>query len=366
MASRWRRARQFFSKASEEEVDPFIRWRRESADAGLDGFGSFPFNRTLETIQKSEAKGALVGVQLLTRFCASEQPYWHAFVEHYRRQSVNGIHVCVQTDDDRDWLLADAEEHGWTEIEVHRLDGSLTPDAALRAFNLAPLKDLATYTLLVDCDEYLSFQQGEGALRHLLARYPHAQQWHLPWLMKPMLSADDWHRGGYWGHVGKPVVRSAAMQGVARDHLFELGPGETFGTIPLGMFGVVLVHFWARSFRDCLIKVFNNRFVDAKSADQGQALELIRQGELPVRLRLLAYFDLQLGYLPNGLKEAPHFDLELEEVLLRRVISEDDENLAWQMFGTYRDKLQGIQGQLPCYPAVTVGDLANCLPKLKS
>ena len=41
---------------------------------------------------------------------------------------------------------------------------------------------------------------------------------------------------------------------------------------------------------------------------------------------------------------------------------EDDENLAWQLFCAYRDKLQGIQGQLPCYPAVTVGDLAACLP----
>ena len=365
MASRWHRAQQFFSKAP-AEVDPFVRWRRESADAGLDGFGSFPFNRTLETIQKSEARGALDGVQLLTRFCASEQPYWHAFVEHYRRMNVSGIHVCVQTDEDRDWLLADAAEHGWSEIEVHRLDGSLTPDAALRTFSLAPLKDLATYTLLLDCDEYLSFQQGDGALRDLLERYPHAQQWHLPWLMQPMLNAEDWQRGGFWGHVGKPVVRSAAMQGVARDHLFELGPGETFGTIPLGMFGVVLVHFWARSFRDCLIKVFNNRFVDAKSADQGQALALIRQGELPVRLRLLAYFDLQLGYLPTGLQEAPQFDLALEEVLLRRVISEDDEKRAWELFCAYRDKLQVIQGQLPCYPAVTVGDLASCLPTLQS
>ena len=132
------------------------------------------------------------------------------------------------------------------------------------------------------------------------------------------------------------------------------------------MFGVVLVHFWARSFRDCLIKVFNNRFVDAKSADQGQALALIRQGELPVRLRLLAYFDLQLGYLPTGLTEAPRFDWALEEVLLRRVISEDDETRAWELFGAYRDKLQGIQGQLPLYPAVTVGDLATCLPRLRN
>ena len=364
MASRWRRAQQFFSKAP-AEVDPFLRWRRESADAGLDGFGSFPFNRSLETIEKTESKGALEGVQLLTRFCASEQPYWHAFVEHYRRLEVSGIHVCVQTDDDRDWLRADAAEHGWSEVEVHRLDGSLTPDAALRAFSLDPLKDLAPYTLLLDCDEYLSFQQGDGSLCDLLARYPHAQQWHLPWVMKPMLSADDWQRGGFWGHVGKPVVRSALMQGVARDHLFELGPDGNFGTVPLGVFGVVLVHFWARSFRDCLIKVFNNRFVDAKSADQGKALALIRQGELPVRLRLLAYFDLQLGYLPTGLQEAPQFDLALEEVLLRRVISEDDEHRAWMLFSQYRDKIQGIPEQLLCYPAVTLGDLANSLPRLK-
>ena len=50
----------------------------------LDGFGSFTFNSTMEAIQKTDVKGALEGVQLLTRFCASEQPSWHAFVEHYR------------------------------------------------------------------------------------------------------------------------------------------------------------------------------------------------------------------------------------------------------------------------------------------
>ena len=120
-----------------------------------------------------------------------------------------------------------------------------------------------------------------------------------------MLTAEDWQRGGFWGHVGKLVVRSALMQRVARDHLFELGPEGNFGTVPLGVFVVVLVHFWARSFRDCLIKVFCNCFVDAKSADQSQAFALIRQGALAVRLRLLAYFNLHLGYLPTGIQEAP-------------------------------------------------------------
>ena len=65
-------------------------------------------------------------------------------------------------------------------------------------------------------------------------------------------------------------------------------------------------------------------------------------------------------------EELPQFDLAMEEDLLRCVISEDDENLAWELFGAYRDKLQGIQVKLPCYPAVTVGDLADCLPKLQS
>ena len=55
-------------------------------------------------------------------------------------------------------------EHGWTGIEVHCLDDSPTPDAALRSLNLAPLKDLAPYTLLVDWDEYLSFQRADGLL----------------------------------------------------------------------------------------------------------------------------------------------------------------------------------------------------------
>ena len=195
MVSRWRRAQQFFFKAP-EEVDPFLRWRRESADAGLDGFGSFPFNRTLETIETTEGKGALDGVQLLTRFCSSEQPYWNAFVDHYLRLRVSGIHVCVQSEEDRDWLLADAAEHGWSEIEVHGLDASLTPDAALRSLSLAPLRDGAPFTLLVDCDEYLSFQRADCALVELLDLYSNAHQWHLPWLRRPMLQVCDWQRGG--------------------------------------------------------------------------------------------------------------------------------------------------------------------------
>ena len=354
-----------FSKAP-AEVDPFVRWRRESADAGLDGFGSFPFNRTLETIDTPELNGALDGVQLLTRFCASEQPYWHAFVEHYLRLRVSGMHVCVQSEEDRDWLLADAAEQGWTAIKVHLLDAALTPDAALRSLDLALLRDGAPFTLLLDCDEYLSFQQGDGALRHLLARYPHAQQWHLPWVMRPLLGAHDWQQGGFWGHVGKPVVRSASMEGIAHDHLFDLGPDGSSGSVPIGAFGVVLVHLWGRSFRDGLLKVFHNRFIDAKSVDQGQALELMRRGELPVRLRLLAYLDLQLGYLPMGFEKAPRFDLALEEVLLRRVISEDEEHRAWLLFCHYREKLQTMKDRIPFYPAVSLIDLADCLPTLQS
>ena len=93
--------------------------------------------------------------------------------------------------------------------------------------------------------------------------------------------------------------------------------------------------------------MFHNRFVDAKSADKPQALELIRNGELRVRLRLLAFLDLQLGCLPMGFEEAPSFDLALEEVLLRSVISEGDEIRAWELFCVYLEKLQDMRKKLP-------------------
>lgn len=336
----------------------------------IDGFGSYPLTHSLLPAGGARGAAPLEGVQLITRFCEAEQPYWAAFVQHYRGLGVVRIHACVQTEADRLWLLesAGAAQVSW--LQVHRLCGDVTPDQALRGLDLGPLRDQAPLTLLVDCDEFLGFQRGPFSLRQLLELYPECGQWHLPWLMRPLLRPEDSTRGGYWGHVGKPIVRSQWMEAIAHDHLFVLRPSiqtdAAAATVPLGVHGVVLVHLWGRSFRDGLIKVFFNRFKDAKSADRDRAQILLAQGELPIRLRLLAYLDLQEGYLPLGLVHGPpSFALEAEERMLRQWLSVEQEERALVLWTRYRSQLTEQLVDLPRYPAIALVQLASMLPPLQ-
>ena len=117
--------------------------------------------------------------------------------------------------------------------------------------------------LVVDCDEYLVALRRDLCLNQLVEVFPGIKQWFLPWLMRPLVDDGDLAEGGFWGHVGKPLIHSADLDGVAHDHGFRLRQeSQEAGqdSAPAGQFGLALVHFWSRSFRDCLLKTFNNRF----------------------------------------------------------------------------------------------------------
>ena len=66
--------------------------------------------------------------------------------------------------------------------------------------------------------------------------------------------------------------------------------------------------------------VFGNSFDGGKSADRDQALELLLNGQLPIRLKMLAYLDLQTGFMPfpQGIEDIlGSFDWQEEDRLLR-------------------------------------------------
>ena len=307
---------------------------------------------------------SLVDVQVLTRFCAIEQPYWAAFLRHYQLCGVRHVHVCVQTEQDARIVEESALPAGLN-FQVHRLDAALNPSAALQTFPLNLISSDAPFTLMVDCDEYVQFQNPGFTPTRLAEMFPYAGQFYLPWVMAPRL--DDSSVGGFWGHVGKPLVRSDRMAAIASDHAFRLQDAEKAdeGSLPVGAYGAVVHHYWARSFRDCLLKTFFNRFDDAKSLDKDHALDLIRAGELPIRLRLLAYLDLQKRYLQVSSPGFPMVDLALEERLLRQSLSEADELQCRHNFAAYQQKLQQQWESLPPYPAVSIQALASLLPPLK-
>ncbi|QNI72313.1 hypothetical protein SynNOUM97013_00220 [Synechococcus sp. NOUM97013] len=299
---------------------------------------------------------------MLTRFCVAEQPYWHAFVSHYQRLGAKRIHACVQDVSEARWLAS--QESCQSEIPFvvpHLVESGVPPDVALRGFDLSIIRDDAGFTLLVDCDEFVDCLRPVGSLRSVLDLYPDADQWYLPWVVRPLLAAHHLGLGGYWGHVGKPIVRSSAMATITNDHRFAVRSPS----IPLGTQGLVVIHLWGRSFRDVLIKVFCNRFEDAKSADRDCALSLMSQGVLPIRLRIFAYLELQAGYLPIPEQigdVVKGFDHSAEEFLLRDYLAPEQEAQAHALYLRYKNQLAQHLGGFPAYPAIPLIQLAELLP----
>ncbi|QNI78220.1 hypothetical protein SynRS9909_00205 [Synechococcus sp. RS9909] len=334
------------------------------------GFGAKRLLRSLTPcsggVQPLERSEVLVDVQVLTRYCAIERPYWTCFLEHYHGLGVRRLQVCVQSEAEAEELLAMGAPEA-LDLCVHRLPADRDPSAALHSLPFASLAEQAPFTLMVDCDEYLQPLRPDLSVVQLAAVFPQTAQWFFPWLMRPCLEPADQQLGGFWGHVGKPLIRSERMAGVAHDHAFRLHPSSQDSvpgpaSAPAGIFGFALVHYWSRSFRDALLKTFNNRFRDAKSADLDQALTLIHAGDLPVRLRLLAYLWVQNGYLQAPNHPLETLDLELEQHMLRRCLSEAEEEICRDSFDRYCEQLRAESHTLPLYPAIPLHALAERLP----
>ena len=84
--------------AAETTVNPW---------SGVDGGNGFGAKKLLRLPVESHvasrpvAAGAVLhDVQVLTRYCAIERPYWSAFLAHYALLGVETVHVCVQREED--------------------------------------------------------------------------------------------------------------------------------------------------------------------------------------------------------------------------------------------------------------------------
>ena len=133
-------------------------------------------------------------------------------------------------------------------------------------------------------------------------------------------------------------------------------------SVKIVLFGFLCVHFWFRSFRDALLKTFFNRFVDAKSVDLLQAHRLIRNGDLPVRIRLLAFLICQEGGGHVNVHPSCDFDAQSEGSFLRQFLSSSEGELCWDVFQRYRNALAQVKRYLPMYPAMTIAHIAPLTP----
>ena len=350
----------------EDVVNPWV-----GVDGG-NGFGAVKLLRLpsdSHLLNRYVADGVVLrDVQVLTRYCSIEEPYWPSFLQHYASLGVRIVHVCVQNDLDYRAVI-DGYSPENLRIVCHRISGDVDPSSALQLFDLSVIAEEAAFTLLVDCDEYLQSSRPDLSLRQLFHAFPSVGQFNLPWLMAPVLDQSQPVDFGFWGHVGKSVARSSRMSSVAHDHAFCLDSDDfdcRSDSAPLGIFGFSIVHFWSRSFRDCLLKTFNNRFKDSKSVDQSIALQKIRSGDLPNRLKLLAFLCVQQKFVPISVSPFMGMCLSKEDELLRACLSEKDEVLCRITFDRYCQQLKEPSCVLPIYPGIALKTAVNSMPDVLS
>ena len=59
----------------------------------------------------------------------------------------------------------------------------------------------------------------------------------------------------------------------------------------------VLIHYWSRSIEDVILRTIFSRFKSFKQSDQSEFFSKIKSGELPYRLKMMAYLNIQKEYL---------------------------------------------------------------------
>lgn len=316
-------------------------------------------------IDMAHNPNALKNVSLITRYCAIEKPYWLGFLNHYSSLGVTRVHVCVQKEAEYKELVSFKGPDG-LKIFLHRVPDDCPPNIALQRLDFSIVRAGADLLMLIDCDEYFVSTSGSLAVEDIFKNHNQPIGLDLPWIMNPVIEPTQVPTIGFFGGATKQIARARDIMGIASDHEFLLRPNDNNKPTQNNgfAFGFFLVHYWSRSFRDCLLKVFLNRFPNFKSSDQAVALKKIRQGGLPNRLKLLALIDAQPKTLTMQMPKISPFDAEAEEVLIRKYLSEEDEKIAYEAYVSYKKTLLGVDRRKLFYPDAekNLSELGALLP----
>ena len=273
-------------------------------------------------------KDTLSKFQIITRYCSIEKPYAKAFLNHYKNQGLSLLHVIVQSEVEKDEIHYLCEENN-IRANITLYPEALSPDVARRQFQNKTLSPDLPLCMMVDMDEYIHVEDEEElpwseSLVTWLEEHPNKClqiKWHMNICDAP--SEQRQPLNGFKGHQGKQIALTKSItQDIATNGLFSdhklIKREETV------LKSSQLVHLWARSFQDSMLKVFFSRFKDFKTSDQINATNIIKNDKLPNRLIILAFLACQSQSIksPSFISQL-NFDHNHARNLLREYISED-------------------------------------------
>merc|ERR1711972_733129 len=122
------------------------------------------------------------------------------------------------------------------------------------------------------------------------------------------------------------------------------------------------VHFWGRGFKDALSKVVGQKIGNSKTSSKEDLMKHIAEGDIPNRLKLLAFFCRQPCNVL--LKAKSHgtlleIDYAKEDELLGKRLQGHEFEMAREMYLSFVQRLRGrkLWATLPTYVGTGISDL---------
>ena len=309
----------------------------------------------------------LSSTRIITRFYQGEIPYWNQFIKYHKQLGCKDFLVFVQEKSDLQWLERNTKATN-INIETNLTSSSknMHYDEQLKLANTSLITDNnnCKYQMLIDVDEfYIQSRKTLDAEKIFQIAGPEVDQIHLSSILTLRLNQEHnlSQMQGTWGHVGRPIAKTEQIEKIQTTHSFKT---KNSSSLPAGMLGLHVMHLWTRSFEDCLIKIFSRKLNDFKGAGLETSLKEIRSGELPRRLRLLAFLSLQDFYLKIVMHKDFNLHFKRDRDYLDKFLSKNDQITCRSLFEEYKFRLSGQIHNTLTYPSSNFPTIMKSLPTL--
>lgn len=227
-----------------------------------------------------------MSLDIVTRYSKAELPFAIAFHSHYSRSGVNSLHYIISDEKDAGLVSSELrkllEGAGFDNYRIFLIPAD--PNRALMSFDLGEVK--SEYFLSVDMDEYINDKHLANTITRLVDSSPQGYI-NIKWLISCSDFNSKSRSKAFTSNIGKVAAKTDLVLRISGPHSVRLKGGDV-SLMRDKADGIEIVHYWARSFDDILLKCIFQRFKNRKLAGEKQLHRPRRHG-LPMRLKMLAY-----------------------------------------------------------------------------
>jgi hypothetical protein len=304
---------------------------------------------------------------LITRYYRGEEPYVRYFLKFHRSLGIKEFLIIVQSQVDFEVIFQISKTYSDCFFSIHLSHVIGSADGALIKLPMKQYPSMSTYSMLIDIDEFLVFDQSCSFDRSY-------NSIKVNWLMTSSRNHHIDNRKAFYIPIFKMIAKNECIVKIKNPHEFLLKDGiDSQDCHALGdSCGLYLLHHWCRSFDDVIIKSSaQNISNNPKNIDvlKNGFLYFIEKNELPRRFRYAAFLESQetTANIVSSNIYAPEYSDVLERSIVGKILDPDLRLKLKAFYCEYFDYAISKAHLFPKWPhKVSVNQVCETLPSLWS